>query len=157
MLERLSCQRMVKKKKAFKREPDVRHGDPFMTCCRICGPKRLDKNGGERLTPETPNLIRRDKLITMTDERLFTSPQRKAAVGQKKEEEEVRGRQTLLIYQRERTKGGRSVWKGRSTLSGTIASPANAAAPRPSAPARAPTATLIHAAMTEARRQMSPS
>lgn len=61
-----------------------------MTCRLICGPKRLDKNtqtlGGREggLTPETPNLIRRDKLITMTDERLFTSPQRKAAVGQKK-------------------------------------------------------------------------
>lgn len=121
-------------------------------------PKKTRQKRGGGLTPETPNLIRRDKLMTMTDERLFTSPQRKAAVGQKKEEEEeVRGRQTLLIYQRERTKGGRSVWKGRSTLSGTIASPANAAAPRPSAPARAPTATLIHAAMTEARRQMSPS
>lgn len=72
----------------------------FVTVTHHDGPKRLDKNAGGRggLTPETPNLIRRDKLITMTDERLFTSPQRKAAVGQKKEEEEeVRGRQTLLI------------------------------------------------------------
>lgn len=61
-----------------------------MTCRLICSPKRLDKNtqtlqGGRGTpTPETPNLIRRDKLITMTDERLFTSPQRKAAVGHKK-------------------------------------------------------------------------
>lgn len=95
-----------------------------------------------------PNLILWDKLITMTDEGLFASPQRKKSDGGQKKKKVRTTNIADLLAQEDKGKAASIEVKKHIVRYNRF--PTKPATPGPSAPARAPSATLIHAAMTEA-------